>query len=293
MAFATNQKTKARKRLSWSYISAMFRALTQPSINVGPSFPAVKQRRLTPSKSTQKLILRGLLVGVIFFLVGALWIGGENVKYLLTLAGDQAAVSTYLKSFGVWSALVLFLVHFIQVLFAFIPGHVFLISAGYVYGLPLGILLNLFSVVLASQVAFLLARWAGRPLVNKFVPDQILEQWYEIGEKQGFVFFMLAFWLPVFPADAMNFVAGLSGISSRKFLAANFLGRLPGVILLTLIGSHGFHLSVSAWVVLVVVCTSFYIAGRYCVSKIEQRYIQNKQENLHGEKVTGTENPAP
>jgi uncharacterized membrane protein YdjX (TVP38/TMEM64 family) len=49
--------------------------------------------------------------------------------------------------------------------------------------------------------------------------------------------------LPIFPADVMNFVAGMSSISGRKFLVANFVGRLPGVILLTALGANGLALS--------------------------------------------------
>jgi uncharacterized membrane protein YdjX (TVP38/TMEM64 family) len=50
--------------------------------------------------------------------------------------------------------------------------------------------------------------------------------------------------LPIFPADVMNFVAGLSSISWRKFLAANFVGRLPGGILLTAPGANGLVLTI-------------------------------------------------
>jgi uncharacterized membrane protein YdjX (TVP38/TMEM64 family) len=50
--------------------------------------------------------------------------------------------------------------------------------------------------------------------------------------------------LPVFPADVMNFVAGLSSISWKQFLIANTVGRLPGVLLLTYLGANGLILTV-------------------------------------------------
>jgi uncharacterized membrane protein YdjX (TVP38/TMEM64 family) len=43
----------------------------------------------------------------------------------------------------------------------------------------------------------------------------------------------------------MNLVAGLSSISARRFLAASILGRLPGTVLLTLVGAYG--LQVPIW----------------------------------------------
>ena len=168
--------------------------------------------------------------------------------------------------------MVLAIVQFIQILDAVIPGHVFLIAAGYVYGLPLGLLLNVVYIVAASQLAFSLARWAGRPLISRLVSNELLEKWYAIGEKQGFTFFTIAFILPVFPTDVMNFVAGLSGISPRKFLAANFLGRLPGAVILTLIGSHGLQFTPTTWTAILVLAAVVYISGRMALSRIERQY---------------------
>ncbi len=196
----------------------------------------------------------------------------QPVIELLAMVGDQESVSAYLQSFGAWGPLVLALVQLIQVLAAVIPGHVFLVAAGYVYGFPIGFLLNIVYIVAASQLAFTLARWAGRPLVSRLVPDEKLNHWYKIGEKQGFAFFTISFLLPVFPTDVMNFVAGLSGISSRKFLAANFLGRLPGALILTLIGSHGLHWPPTAWVILFIFTVIVYIAGRLVMRHLERQH---------------------
>jgi uncharacterized membrane protein YdjX (TVP38/TMEM64 family) len=55
-------------------------------------------------------------------------------------------------------------------------------------------------------------------------------------------------------------------------LAANFLGRLPSVVLLTLIGSHGLELSNTVWVLLALLVTAVYIIGRFAILRIEQKY---------------------
>lgn len=192
---------------------------------------------------------------------------------LLGMVGDQAAVSAYLQEFGIWGPLVLAMVQLIQIVVAVIPGHVFLVAAGYVYGLPLGLLLNITFTVAASQFTYSLARWAGRPLVSRFVPNDKLDRWYKIGEKQGFTFFTIAFLLPVFPTDVMNFIAGLSGISPRKFLAASFLGRLPSAIILTLIGSHGLEWTPLAWGLLFILIVTVYTTGRLVMRRIEQNHL--------------------
>lgn len=194
----------------------------------------------------------------------------QPVWELLSLVGDQDAVSAYLQSFGMWGPLVLALVQLVQILAAVIPGHVFLIAAGYVYGFPAGFLLNIIYIVVASQLAYSLARWAGRPLVNRLVSTEALDRWYKIGDQRGFAFFTIAFLLPVFPTDVMNFVAGLSGITPRKFLAANFLGRLPGALLLTLIGSHGLSWTPQIWLILLFFVAAVYLTGRMLIQRLER-----------------------
>jgi uncharacterized membrane protein YdjX (TVP38/TMEM64 family) len=228
-----------------------------------------------PAPIIQKLAYaRRFLVYTLLFtgIIIAFWLGRQPIQEIWPLLSDQERVSAYLQSFGAWGPLALAVVQFLQVMIVVIPGHVFLIAAGYVYGLLPGFVMNLTYVVTASQIAFLLARWAGRPLVERLVSQETLNRWYKIGEERGFVFFTIAFLLPVFPTDLMNFIAGLTGISATRFLAANFLGRLPSVIMLTLIGSHGLELSSLAWGVMGAIVAMLYVAGRYVIIKIERRY---------------------
>jgi uncharacterized membrane protein YdjX (TVP38/TMEM64 family) len=70
----------------------------------------------------------------------------------------------------------------------------------------------------------------------------------------------------------MNFVAGLTGISGMSFFAANVLGRLPSVIMLTLIGSHGLELSTFSWAILGLITATLYVVGRFAIKRIESRY---------------------
>jgi uncharacterized membrane protein YdjX (TVP38/TMEM64 family) len=200
------------------------------------------------------------------------WLLRQSLSEWIAILSDQEFVSNYVQSYGALAPLVLAFLQVLQVIIAFIPGHVFVIAGGYIYGLPLGLLFNIVCVVAASQLGFLLARWAGRPIVHRLAPRETIDKWETIAEKQGFLFFTIAFVLPVFPTDIMNFVAGLSGISPRKFLAANFLGRLPSVLLLTLIGSHGLELSNTTWALLALLVTAVYIAGRFAILRIEQKY---------------------
>jgi uncharacterized membrane protein YdjX (TVP38/TMEM64 family) len=229
---------------------------------------------------------RWLLLGSMIVLAALVWFMRQSLGHWLTILSDQAFVSSYVQSYGALAPLVLAFFQVLQVIVAFIPGHVFVIAGGYIYGLPWGLLFNVICVVSASQLGFMLARWFGRPIVHRLAPKETIEKWETIAEKQGFLFFTIAFVLPVFPTDVMNFVAGLTGISPKKFLAANFLGRFPSVLLLTLIGSHGLELSNTVWFLLALLVTAVYIGGRFAIVHIEQKY--HPKEKFRGKKVPET-----
>lgn len=217
------------------------------------------------------LLLAGLLL-----LATAVWYWRAPLQTAFNALSDQEAVSSYIQSFGLLGPLALGVGHYIQVIIAFIPGHVFVLAGGYLYGFVAGLVLNMLFVVSASQLGYLMAKQAGRPLVGKFVDSATLDKWEAIANKQGILFFTIAFMLPVFPSDAMNFVAGLSGISGKKFLVANFFGRLPSVALMSFIGAHGLEISNTARTALVAVIILVYIVGRYVILQIERQHGRKK-----------------
>jgi uncharacterized membrane protein YdjX (TVP38/TMEM64 family) len=212
----------------------------------------------------------GLIFAVILVAIFLLWQVREGVWDLISLVGDQEGVSAYLQSYGAWGPVALAAAQLLQVLVAVIPGHVFLIAAGYVYGFWPGLILNMICIVGASQLGFALARWTGRPVVDRLVDKKTLDKWYSIGEKQGFTFFTIAFVLPMFPTDMMNFVAGLTGIRGTQFLAANILGRLPGAIMLTMIGAYGIRFATWQWGIIAAIIVLVFVTGRTVVYRIEK-----------------------
>ena len=115
----------------------------------------------------------------------------------------------------------------------------------------------------------------GEPFVDRVAPERILKRWQSLAERQGFFFFLTCFWLPVVPHNATNYIAGLSSISFWRFFWANFLGRLPGMIVVTLIGAYGFELSASQWGIIAVGGVLVIVVGRYLARKLEHHFEQS------------------
>ncbi|MEZ4594868.1 MAG: VTT domain-containing protein [Chloroflexota bacterium] len=180
---------------------------------------------------------------------------------LLAVVSDREAVALYLAQFGLLAPLLLSLILVLQVIVAAIPGHALMVGGGYVFGFGPAVAISLLATVLGSQIGFLLARWAGRPLIEKLAPVDVLNKWYDVSARKGLLFFMFAFMVPIFPADVLNYVAGLSSLSTRRFFVANLVGRLPGVLLMTAIGAYGFQLSLNVW--LVIAAAGLLLAGSW------------------------------
>jgi uncharacterized membrane protein YdjX (TVP38/TMEM64 family) len=216
-----------------------------------------------------KWLLSGL---VILLALVLLWVSRQQLPDLLNFFRDREAVTAYLAPLGWWGPLLYLLIVHLQVLTATIPGHALMLGAAYLYGFPLGLILNTLGGVGASQVAFALARRMGQPWVKRRLPEAILRRWQPVVERQGFFFFLICFWLPIVPHNATNYLAGLSSISFRQFFWANFLGRLPGMIIISLIGAYGLEFSWLHWVLLAVIGLVFILAGRYLAPKLQRRF---------------------
>jgi len=180
--------------------------------------------------------------------IGLLFWFRQPIGDILGIISDREAVAFYLDQFGVLAPLLLAVIMVLQVIVAAIPGHALMVGGSYVYGFWPAFCLSLTTTVVGSQIAFWMARRAGRPLIEKLAPVDLLNKWYDVSAEKGLLFFLFAFMLPIFPADIMNYIAGLSSLSPRRFFVANLFGRLPGVVVLTAVGAYGFQLSLNAWI---------------------------------------------
>lgn len=217
-----------------------------------------------------------LLGGMLLILAFLLWWGGKelssNFAKLLLIVKDKNAVEVFLSGWGIFGPLLYVLLVSMQVITIIIPGQVLFIVAGYLYGFWMGLALSVTGVVLTSQLVFVVARRGGKPFVERMVPPHILKYWDRFNQSQGFFFFFLLFLFPVILGNATNYIAALSNISFWKFFSASFLGRMPGLILITLISSHGLKLTWQQWIVIIPVTLALVVGGRILAGKFENRF---------------------
>lgn len=221
--------------------------------------------------STQ-FIRRGMIAAGIFAAIFTVWMVWPYLADVWTILRDKEAISRYLTEIGVWGPLVFVIILSLQVLTVIIPGQGLMVAAGYLYGFPQGVLLNVLGAVGASQLAFVISRHAGDGVVDRVIPQSILQRWHRIVRRQGMLFFIVSFWFPIIPSNITNYLAGQSPISFWRFFTANFVGRLPGLVLITMIGAYGFDFTAAQWVAVVGLAVIAVLVGRYVTTRLEGFY---------------------
>jgi uncharacterized membrane protein YdjX (TVP38/TMEM64 family) len=155
---------------------------------------------------------------------------------------DVDAVATFLRGLGPWAKVIGGLFIILQTFLPFVP---FLVLAGanvLVFGLVWGILVNWLSAFAASILMFYVARTFGREWANrKMKRSKKFHAVDRLFKRVGFKTILLLRLFPVIPPAIVNLGAGVSTIPAKPFIMATFIGKLPPIIMESLIGYHMFH----------------------------------------------------
>jgi uncharacterized membrane protein YdjX (TVP38/TMEM64 family) len=224
-----------------------------------------------PNPWWARVILAGLALLI-------LWLVREQLQSFARFILDQERLSAYITQWGLFGPFALWLLNFLQVIIAILPGHAIALAAGYFYGLPIGFFILYSSTIIAGQLAFALARRFGRPVVVYFVPTKYLDRWDETSKRHGFWFYFIGLIVPIFPTDVLTFIAGLSMLSTPKFIIANLIGRFPYLLLMALMGSHGIEfltqgLPLVTWVVLGLIVIVLVFLWRYLIPRFSRLFL--------------------
>src|SRR3989344_7568733 len=155
----------------------------------------------------------------------------------LALLANRDELKSFLLQFKFLAPIVLIIFIALQVLFAPIPGQAAGLTSGFLYGPILGTIYSMIGLMIGSYIAFFLSRKFGRPLVEKFVHANTLKKFDHFSKENGLIALFLIYLLPALPDDAICYIAGLTKIRIRVLMIISTIGRLPGFIVLNLIGA--------------------------------------------------------
>ncbi|MEH7107342.1 MULTISPECIES: TVP38/TMEM64 family protein [Bacillaceae] len=158
----------------------------------------------------------------------------ESIKYLKD--GDVEEFRDYLLTFGPFAAVVSGLLMVFQSIIAPLPAFVITFANGLLFGWGLGAILSWSSAMLGAILCFYLAKWMGRPVVEKIVTKKALQWWDVFFAKYGKQAVFIARIVPIVSFDLVSYAAGLTSISFWPFFWATGLGQLPATILYSYLG---------------------------------------------------------
>lgn len=230
----------------------------------------------------RRLLIAGLglvLVYALVSLVAGQLFGGGN-------ASQASAMRRWLVGFGSAAPLVFIALQTLQVLFAPIPGQITALVGGYAFGWRAGLTYSMIGLAIGSFVAMWLSRRYGRPLVAALHAERAVEdiqkllggerktsvkqsRFYNWFAERGEFMFFLIMLLPLLPDDVACFAAGLTRIALWRLMIAALLGRLPGMLVLSMLGDgeSTWTVRVALIVVVVVACGCSYLLFRRAKTK--------------------------
>jgi uncharacterized membrane protein YdjX (TVP38/TMEM64 family) len=129
------------------------------------------------------------------------------------------------QSRGLWyGPLVLISLYAIGCVFA-IPASLFIIVAGFIWGWKLGGAYAMIGGVLGATVSFLVGRFVGEGLLQKFgrVGTVVTKQIDHAGFKSLLVLRLI----PLFPFAVLNYGSGVAGVRLSDFVLATAIGLAP------------------------------------------------------------------
>lgn len=144
----------------------------------------------------------------------------------------------YVEEHGLLGQATMIGIVMLQVVIALIPGELFELGAGFVFGWLEGTLLCLIGMALASILVYAVVRKFGVKIVSLFFSaDKINRFSFLRSHKKLNLLTFILFLIPGTPKDLLTYLIGLTPMPLHTFLWISTLARIPSVVSSAVTGS--------------------------------------------------------
>jgi uncharacterized membrane protein YdjX (TVP38/TMEM64 family)/rhodanese-related sulfurtransferase len=153
---------------------------------------------------------------------------------------DQINLETldsWLALFGSWAPIGYMIIYALATV-AFVPGAIFALIGGVLFGPVWGSLWNLLGGTLGATLAFLVARY----IVGDWVRHKaggLIKRLIDGVDAEGWRFVAFVRLVPLFPFNLSNYVLGLTRIPLHQYIIATLVCMVPGAVAYTWLGHAG------------------------------------------------------
>ena len=137
-----------------------------------------------------------------------------------------------------WYAPLVFIAFYTVATVFFMPGLLFTLAGGALFGPVYGTLYNLVGATLGATLAFLVARYIASDWVAQRTGKR-LRQLVEGVEEEGWRFVAFVRLVPLFPFNLLNYALGLTQLRLSHYIITSFIFMAPAGAAYTYLGYAG------------------------------------------------------
>jgi uncharacterized membrane protein YdjX (TVP38/TMEM64 family) len=150
---------------------------------------------------------------------------------------ESTAVEGVVRNRGLWGQ-VAHVALFALGTILFVPGALFGLAGGVLFGPIWGTVLNLIGATLGATAAFLVARYVAADWVRRTTGSR-LERIIKGVEEEGWRFVAFIRLVPLIPFNLLNYALGLTRIPLVEYALASLVCMAPGTLAYTWLGHAG------------------------------------------------------
>ncbi len=236
-------------------------------------------------------ILKILLIATIFIILCLLVYLPLHFSGAIKKISSAKDLKDIIKSGGIFSYAIFFVLQFLQTVILPIPAAVTTIAGVLVFGPWITLIISLIAIVSGSIFSFFLGRKFGKKLIYWIAEKEDADKWRKKLEKGKYVFFLMMLF-PLFPDDILCLVAGaVSTMTYKFFIITNLITRPIAIATTCFLGSgklipfYGWGIPV--WIGLIMVgIILFYLSIKYqkqiesFIEKLSHKISKNKKETI-------------
>ncbi len=171
-----------------------------------------------------------IVAGIVLLIIIGLAIANREAINPDTLKG-------WLEDLGP-AAPFIFMAIYIVATVIWLPGSVFSITGGLLFGPVLGTFYNLTAATIGATLAFLIARHIAADWVTEKAGGGLKKMIAGVDE-EGWRFVAFVRLVPLFPFNILNYALGLTRIKLSHYIIASYICMLPGAFVYTYLGYAG------------------------------------------------------
>ena len=174
------------------------------------------------------------------------WIVVALIVITLSILSAILPVKDWIREFVDWVkqlgpiGIVVFILAYALATVLFLPGWIFTVSAGLIYGIVAGTLVALSGAIIGASLAFLVARYVLRKNIAELTKKN--PRFAAIDEaigKNGWKIVGLLRLSPLIPFNLSNYFYGITSVSFISYVAVSAIGMIPGTLLYAYLGAIG------------------------------------------------------